>query len=340
MKHIIFGGDGFVGRQLATDLHQLGESVVIADIVEDAARHNPHLPHVYADITRPETFRALQAGPGDVIYNLSARILSPLMLRAKRREFFWPVNYDGVANILEWMQANQLNRLVQFTTDMIYGHTHEVPTKEDAPAAPLSEYGLSKLKAEELCAQWRQKGMKISIFRPRLIIGPGRLGILSKLFKLIDYNLPVPMIGGGRNPYQFISVYDCASACVAAWRADFPDAVYNLGSKEPPSVRQLLGELIKEAGSKSILLPTPAPLVKMTLNLLDYINMPLMDPEQYLIADEICILSTAAAEHDLNWKPLYRDSDMLRAAYREYRNGLANAKSRPAAVLTHERKAQ
>lgn len=336
MKHIIFGGDGFVGRQLAADLHKQGEQVVIADIADGAARHNHHLPHVYVDITRPETFSVLHAQPGDAVYNLSARMLSPLTLRAKRRDYFWPVNYDGVLNILEWMQANQLTDLVQFTTDMVYGHTHEVPTKEDAPAVPLGEYGLSKLKAEELCVKWRAKGMNISLFRPRLIIGPGRLGILSKLFKLIDYNLPVPMIGGGRNPYQFISVYDCASACVAAWRSGFPNAVYNLGSKEPPSVRKLLGELITEAGSKSILLPTPAPLVKMTLNFLDYINMPLMDPEQYLIADEICILSTAAAEKDLNWKPLHRDSDMLRAAYREYRNGLKQSAIAQTKAATQE----
>lgn len=338
MKHIIFGGDGFVGRQLAADLHQLGEEVVIADIADGAARNNHHLPHVYVDITRPETFSVLQAQPGDAVYNLSARMLSPLTLRAKRRDYFWPVNYDGVLNILEWMQANQLTDLVQFTTDMVYGHTHEVPTKEDAPAVPLGEYGLSKLKAEELCIEWRKKGMNISLFRPRLIIGPGRLGILSKLFKLIDYNLPVPMIGGGRNPYQFISVYDCASACVAAWRSGFPNSVYNLGSNEPPSVRKLLGELIAEAGSKSILLPTPAPLVKMTLNFLDYINMPLMDPEQYLIADEICILSTAAAEKDLNWKPLHRDSDMLRAAYREYRNGLKQRSVAQGHIATQEGK--
>jgi dTDP-glucose 4,6-dehydratase len=61
--------------------------------------------------------------------------------------------------------------------------------------------------------------MNISMFRPRLIIGPGRLGILEKLFKLIDMNLPVPMIGSGKNPYQFISVFDCAEACAPAWKA-------------------------------------------------------------------------------------------------------------------------
>jgi dTDP-glucose 4,6-dehydratase len=81
--------------------------------------------------------------------------------------------------------------------------------------------------------------------------------------------------------------------------------------------------LITEAGSKSFLLPTPAPLVKMTLGLFDRLNLPIMDPEQYLIADETCILDISAAHNDLGWQPQHRDSDMLRAAYREYRAGLA-----------------
>jgi nucleoside-diphosphate-sugar epimerase len=111
--------------------------------------------------------------------------------------------------------------------------------------------------------------MNISLFRPRLIIGPGRLGILEKLFKLIDWNLPVPMIGSGRNPYQFISVFDCAEAARLAWKAGVPNEAYNLGSLNPPPVRKLLGDLIKHAGSKSILVPTPGWAVKRTLDLLD-----------------------------------------------------------------------
>ena len=319
MKHIIIGGDGFVGRKLAANLHTAGQEVVIADIAVGEARHNEAIPHVYFDVTRLETFDAVVIGPDDVVYNLSARMLSPIMPRAKRHEFFWPVNHDGVRNILEWMDRRQASRLVHFTTDMIYGHTHEVPTRESAPAVPLGEYGASKLQSERLCETWRKRGMSISIFRPRLIIGPGRLGILSKLFKLIDLNLPVPLIGSGKNPYQFISVYDCASAAQAAWRAGLPNKAYNLGSDDPPPVTDLLRALIREAGSRSILMRTPAPLVKLALTSLDLINWPLMDPEQYLIADEICILDTSAAKADLGWKPLHRDEDMLKAAYREYR---------------------
>jgi len=325
MKHIIIGGDGFVGQKLAADLLAENQDVVVADIVKSDHPHYAKVPFVHVDVTRPTSLAKLEMGPDDVVYNLSAKMLSPIMPRAKRREFFWPVNYQGVKFILQRMEAAGAHRLVHFSTDMVYGHTHSVPTGENELVEPLGEYGHSKLGSERLCAKWREKGFSISIFRPRLIIGPGRLGILSKLFRLIDLNLPVPMIGSGRNPYQFISVYDCASAAAAAWRAGFPNSAYNLGSDDPPPVRKLLGDLIREAGSYSILLPTPAPLVKATLNALDYINLPLMDPEQYLIADEICILDTSAAKKDLGWTPRYRDDDMLKAAYREYRAGRKGA---------------
>ena len=98
-----------------------------------------------------------------------------------------------------------------------------------------------------------------------------------------------------------------------------PNEAYNLGSLNPPPVRKLLGDLVKHAGSKSILLPTPAWAVKRTLDFLDFVNMPIMDPEQYLIADEMCVLDVSKGERQLGWVPQYRDEDMLIAAYREYR---------------------
>lgn len=325
MKHIIIGGDGFVGRHLAQMLLAEGETVVVADRRKTAPAIYPAAAHVEIDVTDRESLERVPLGPDDVVYNCAARMLSPILPRAERRDFFWPVNHGGVANILSWMEARGANRLVQFTTDMVYGHTRANPRDESHPREPLGEYGASKLGAEALCEEARARGFRISIFRPRLIIGPGRLGILGKLFALVDRSLPVPMIGSGRNAYQFISVYDCASAAMAAWKAGFPNSAYNLGSDDPPSVRDLLGGLIEAAGSRSILVPTPAALVKLTLSTLDAVNLPLMDPEQFLIADEFCILDTSRARRELHWTPQYRDQDMLVAAYREYRAGLAAA---------------
>lgn len=319
MRHVIFGGDGFVGRHLAPRLLADGEAVVVADIAKSDLAHYGQADFVHCDVTDRAAVEALDIKPDDMVYNLSAKMLSPIQVRAKRHDFFYPVNYHGTVNIIEAMDKAGAANLVHYTTDMIYGHTQTYPMTEDHPVAPLGEYGRSKLDTERLAAQWRERGMNIALFRPRLIIGPGRLGILEKLFKLIDMNLPVPMIGSGRNPYQFISVFDCAEAARLAWKAGVPNQAYNLGSLDPPPVRKLLGRLVAHAGSKSFLLPTPGWAVKRTLDLLDLVNMPLMDPEQYLIADEMCVLDVSKGERDLGWVPQYRDEDMLIAAYDEYR---------------------
>lgn len=319
MKHIIFGGDGFVGRHLAQKLVADGEEVLVVDIVKSDLPHYARCGYMNADVTDRTEVGLVPIEADDMVYNLSAKMLSPIQVRAKRHDFFFPVNYHGTVHIIEAMDRAGAKNLVHFTTDMIYGHTKITPMTEEHPVEPLGEYGLSKWKTEELAHDWRAKGMNISLFRPRLIIGPGRLGILEKLFKLIDANLPVPMIGSGRNPYQFISVFDCAEAARLAWKAGVPNEAYNLGSLNPPPVKKLLGDLIRHAGSKSILVPTPGWAVKRTLDLLDAMNMPLMDPEQYLIADEECVLDVSKGARQLGWVPQYRDEDMLIAAYTEYR---------------------
>ncbi|MEP2705704.1 MAG: NAD(P)-dependent oxidoreductase [Roseibium sp.] len=319
MKHILFGGDGFVGRQLAKRLLNEGEEVIVADISDANRSMYSKAMFVKCDVTDLAAVAAVPMSADDMVYNLSAKMLSPIQVRAKRHDFFYPVNYDGTKNIMEVIGNTGASRLVHFTTDMVYGHTVTYPMTEGHPVSPLGEYGQSKLDTEILAEEWRTRGMNITLFRPRLIIGPGRLGILAKLFKLIDANLPVPMIGSGKNPYQFISVFDCADAAHRAWKANVPNEAYNLGSLNPPPVRKLLGDLVEHAGSKSMLIPTWGFAVKKTLDFLDAINMPLMDPEQYLIADEMCVLDVSKGERDLGWVPAYRDEDMLIAAYDEYR---------------------
>lgn len=330
MKHVIFGGDGFVGRHLAKDLVARGEEVVVADIVQSPLPHYAQVKFIACDVTDAASIAAVPIGPDDIVYNLAAKMLSPLQKRADRYAFFWPVNAYGAGNIMAATAAAGASKLVQFTTDMVYGHTVVSPQTEDHPISPIGQYGASKEAAERFAKEWRSRGLDISIFRPRLIIGPGRLGILSKLFKLVDLNLPVPMIGSGNAPYQFISVYDCAEAARLAGVHGCPNGEFNLGSKNPPSVRQLLGGLIKSAGSKSVLVPTPGFAVKMTLDVFDWLNLPIMDPEQYMIADEHCVRETAACERAFGWQPRHNDIDMLNAAYAEYRAGRAGAAFQPA----------
>ncbi|MGE3246681.1 MAG: NAD-dependent epimerase/dehydratase family protein, partial [Beijerinckiaceae bacterium] len=179
MKHIIIGGDGFVGQHLAANLAAMGEEVVVADIVKSPHAHYNQVRFVHLDVCDAAAFAGLELSPDDVVYNLSAKMLSPIVTRGRRRAFFWPVNFQGVKHILHWMEEAGARRLVHFSTDMVYGHTHTVPSDENEPCIPLGEYGRSKLASERLCQKYRERGFDITIIRPRLIICPGRLGILS-----------------------------------------------------------------------------------------------------------------------------------------------------------------
>jgi dTDP-glucose 4,6-dehydratase len=324
MKHIIFGGDGFLGTELTRKLADRGEQVLICDEKQSLQFGNYDLPgvqHFKMDVCDPQSFASIPVDQADIVYHFAARLLMPILPRRDRHDYFWKALYTGTQNVLNWMTEKELRQMIYFTTDMVYGHTEQSPRTEEHACKPIGPYGEAKYKTELLVDKYRSKGFKVSLFRPRLIIGHGRLGILEKLFRLIDMSLPVPTIGSGRNYYQFISVSDCADASIAAVQAGIPNSNYNLGSSKPPTVNELLGTLIKEAGSRTILIPTPAFAVKWLLAGLDMIGKPLMDPEQYLIADETCVLDCSKAERELGWVPKDDDTSMLLLAYHDFRAG-------------------
>jgi dTDP-glucose 4,6-dehydratase len=278
----------------------------------------PDVEAVRLDITDAGSLEALALGPDDVVYHLAARQYHLPVPSEGRTAFFEDVNTAGTQNLLRHMQKGEARRLVFFSTDMVYGLPQAVPVRPDHPIRPLGPYGESKAKAEALCREYRDEGMDITILRPRLIVGPGRLGVLAKLFGLIRAGLPVPLIGNGTNRYQMISVFDCVSAARAAVAAGLPAGAYNLGSANPPLVRDLLREVIRTAGSRSILVPTPARAVKATLSALDRLGRPVMYREQYAIADIDCIVDIGQTEAALGWTPRDSDGDMRAQAYDEF----------------------
>lgn len=319
MKHIIFGGNGFVGRYIARDLIAEGEQVLVCDLEKGDLPIYDKAQFMRVDITSPGSIAPVPIASDDVVYNVAARMLHPIVKRRDRYEYFYSVDYHGAVNIVEAMTRAGCNRLIQFSTDMVYGRLQtNPPVRVDHPRNPIGEYSASKKALEDYCLSQRAKGLRVSIFRPRLINGPGRVGILGSLFKLIRHSFPVPLIGTGSNRYQMVSVFDCASAGICSSRKGVVDGEFNLGSPEPPTVRALLTGLIRYAKSKSILVPTPAAPLKAVLRMLDRLNLPLLVPEQFEVADNDYVVDIEPTIRMLDWQPKHSDQEMMLDAYRQY----------------------
>lgn len=311
-RFVVIGGSGFVGQELIRLLKQKGHKEFInLDIVPPSDGEN----YYEQDITRDINFKF---NSDDIVVHLAANQYHHKVPRQNRKEYFFSVNVEGTKNILEKMAKDGATRMIFFSTDMVYGKPQYLPVDTVHAKNPFGFYGQSKLEAEQICNNFRSKGVNITIFRPRMIIGKGRTGILCKLFKLMDMNLPLPMIGNGRNCYQMVSVIDCAEAIILAVKKDLPNKEYNLGSSNPPKVKDLLRDVVKNAKSHSIVLPTWGKGVKLVLAALGKIGIEIMYKEQYMIADENYLIDITETEKDLGWHPKYNDKDMLFEAYQDY----------------------
>jgi len=320
MKFYIFGGNGFVGRYLANKMIDQGKDVVVIDILPELdKRIDKKCSFISLDIRDKAKLETLDIQNNDILINLAANQYHTKVPR-DRYNYFFETNTTATKNILETALEKGCMNYIMFTTDMTYGKPQYLPVDTMHPQNPFGPYGLSKKVCEEICREYREKGMNITIFRPRMINGPGRLGILVKLFKLIDWNLPVPTIGNGKNHYQMISVFDCVDAILCAIDKGIPNKEYNLGSKNSPNITTLLKGVVKSAGSHSIVIHTPGKMVKWVLGLLDNVGLTIMYPEQFMIADEEYVLDISETEEDLGWNPKYNDEDMLKEAYRMYKD--------------------
>ena len=315
---VVFGGAGFVGQVLIRQLRAVGITAIVVDseVPRECGR-----PYFQIDISDPHSVASLadQLPDGAVFVNLAARQYHLDIPRANRQTWFHAVNFKGACHIADLAIEKRAAGLVQFSSDMVYGMPETVPVEESHSLRPNGAYGMSKKLMEAvLTEKARGAGLRLTIFRPRLIAGPGRLGVFVTLFKLIRYHLPIPLIGSGDNYYQMVSVEDCARAVLLAYKNAFPKGCFNLGSVPEHTVKQLMRDLVQHAGSHSLVLSTPVKLMHTALAGLATMGIEPLYKEQYLIADKNLILDTTRARETLGWQPSQSDRDMIFAAYDAY----------------------
>jgi nucleoside-diphosphate-sugar epimerase len=199
----------------------------------------------------------------------------------------------------------------------VYGVPKEVPLKETSAAKPIGDYGRSKLLAEDACREYSEKFPGVVILRPRFIVGPGRMGLLTILFDWIRKGKNIYTIGSGANRYQMVGVQDLVDACVLAMERG-NSGIYNIGADTVPTVRELLCELIAHAGTGSRVIATDARLARGALMIFNALSLSPLVGEHYLIGDKDYIVDTSKAKRELGWFPRQSHREMLNGAYDWY----------------------
>lgn len=318
---VITGGSGFFGSNLARFLMNKGEQVRIFDIQDPEPDVARKAEFVRGDITNYEDVKNAFEGASAVYHTVA---LVPI---SRAGNLFEKVNVGGTRNALEATVEQGIKKFVHISTSAVYGIPKDVPCTEKTKLQPLGHYGHAKFRAEVLCKEYREKGLKTTILRPRCILGPGRMGIFQVLFEWVRDGKKIYIIGTGENRYQMLSTYDLCNACFLAAKKGLGED-FNVGADEFLTVRGDLEGLISHAGTKSKVTPLPTLFVKPALDLLDKMKMSPIVEWHYMTGDKDFIFDTAKAKKKLGWSPKYSNVEMLAESYDWYIKNYKRAEHR------------
>lgn len=253
MKMLLTGASGFVGSHILDRLHAAGVAVrLLLRERSDPSFIQPHLAR--AEIVRgglddlPALRRAV-AGATHVVHCAGAtKALQPAGLYA--------ANQTGTRNLVQAVnEAGHCRRLILLSSLAVSGPaTRQQPAREDSPTRPVSEYGRSKLAAEQEVLDGCR--CDFVILRLAAVYGPRDREFLP-LFRAVRRGLR-PLFGGGRQELSLVFAADAAEVVWRALTAPQPAApVVNVAGPEPVTAATLADEIARAANRRTRRLRLP-----------------------------------------------------------------------------------
>lgn len=241
---VVFGGSGFIGRNVVRELAARGWRVRVAVRRPHHAQFLRPMGAVgqiqlfQANVRhRPSVARAIEGA--DAVVNLVG------ILFQQGAQSFTRVQGQGSALIADCAKEAGVEAFI---------HMSAIGADADSD----SVYARTKGEAERAV---RSAIPAATILRPSVVFGPEDqfFNKFAAMAAMAPPFAPLPiLIGGGATKFQPVYVDDVADAvCAALEQADAKGRTYELGGPRVYTFRQLLEFMLAETGMKRILLPVP-----------------------------------------------------------------------------------
>lgn len=316
-SYLITGGAGFLGINLVRYLLARGHSVTSLDIADFEYPERDQITEVKGDIRdRAMVDRAMQ-GINIVIHTAAAL---PLYSESD----IFSTDIDGTRNVIDSAHKHGVERFVHVSSTAVYGIPDHHPLLEDDKLDGVGPYGKAKIQAEEICLEYRKKGMCVPIIRPKSFIGPERLGVFALFYDWAKDGHGFPMLGSGNNRYQLLDVEDLCDAIYLCCTLD-PEIVndtFNIGAKEFTTMKEDYQAVLDYAGFGKKIRPLPAGPAILTLRVLEALRLSPLYKWVYETASKDSFVSIEKAERVLGYKPKYSNKQALIRNYQWYLDNL------------------
>jgi nucleoside-diphosphate-sugar epimerase len=235
---VVTGASGFVGSHIVDDL--LLRGVRVRAVVRGSSSRKwlegKKVELAGAALDDEPALRRAVAGADWVVHAAG-------LIRARGAAEFHECNVAGTERLLRASREASVRRFVFVSSQAAAGPSPDGrPVTEDHPPRPVSAYGESKLRAEELAL--REGAATVTVIRPPAVYGPRDTAIL-KVFSLAKRHVEPVLRRRGR--FSMIHVSDLASAVHAALVHEKAVGEIFFASEPDETDYAELGELVREA---------------------------------------------------------------------------------------------
>ncbi len=317
-KVLVTGGSGFLGINLIRYLrHQGVTDITVLDLVEFDYPERDEINAVIGDIRNIDDVRKVMKDVDWVIHTAAA-------LPLYTEEEIFSTDIEGTRLLLQEAQHQMVERFIHISSTAVYGIPDHHPLVEDDQLIGVGAYGIAKIEAEKIAVEYRDKGMCISIIRPKSFVGPERLGVFALFYDWAKDGKNFPMIGNGHNRYQLLDVEDL---CEAIYLCLIKDAgivsdIFNIGATDFTTMREDYQAVLDRAGHGKKIVGTPAKPLIGFLRILEFFKLSPLYKWVYETACEDSFVSTEKIEAKLNFYPKFSNKQALIRNYEWYLDNL------------------
>ncbi len=284
-KIIITGGTGYIGSHTVVEFQNAGYDVVVIDnlsnskieVLDGIEAITGKRPAFYkVDVTDNIELKKVFIENKDAIGVVHFAAYKAVGESVKEPLMYYGNNIQGLVNILDQMQQNEVPNLVFSSSCTVYGQPEKLPVTEESPIVkPESPYANTKKISEEIIADTLNSTKKVNAIALRYFnpigahfsaeIGELPIGVPNNLLPFItqtaigirkelsvfgdDYNTP-----DGTAIRDYIYVCDLAKAHVAAIQRMTTSGLqfeyFNIGTGKGVSVMEIIESFERSTGEK------------------------------------------------------------------------------------------
>ncbi len=257
---LVTGADGFIGSALIRRLR--GEYGEVWRLVRPAKANGTDEPQTPLTVTADLSRELPALARFEVIFHLAGRVHA-VDSRRTEEEAHHGANVEGTRNLLAAAARSGSRRVVFTSSVAVMGASTRGCVDESALPAPVTAYGRTKLRAEQLVlAAAASGGPEGVVLRLPLVYGSGQKGNLARMLRAIERRrFPPPPRSAQKR--SVVHVEDVAEALVTAGR--HPAAagkVFLVCEPEATSTRAIWDSTRTALGRSPISWGIPAPALR------------------------------------------------------------------------------